>query len=284
MTEPLDLDELLPRLRDRAADPDRRTSSRPSELGAQMRSLDLGGLLSMGRSLADQLRGVVAANQAGTIDPAGTAAALDLERRMTTPAAVRAPGARRCGDDRGGGGPHRGALPPALRRVYAEVADGGFGPGEGLLPISLVVRQLDELRSPGMMPEGRTWPTGLLPLVSMDPGWDCVEAATGRVIAWDPEDLDERVSDRTWAAAFREIQPSRRGVADRLGGLPDAGRGPRDRDALHARERCLHPHPERSRRCRPSSSPGSGCGPGWEAEMAERMGVPWPPPGEAATD
>ena len=51
-----------------------------------MRSLDLGGLLSMGRSLADQLRGVVAANQAGTIDPAGTEAALDLERRMTTPA------------------------------------------------------------------------------------------------------------------------------------------------------------------------------------------------------
>ena len=30
MTEPIRLDELLPRLRDRAADPDRRTSSRPS--------------------------------------------------------------------------------------------------------------------------------------------------------------------------------------------------------------------------------------------------------------
>ena len=74
--------------------------------------------------------------------------------------------------------------------------------------MSLVVRQLDELRSPGMMPEGRTWPDRLIPLVSMDPGWDCVEASTGRVIAWDPEDLDERVSDRTWAAAFREIQPS----------------------------------------------------------------------------
>ena len=86
MTDPLDLDKLLPRLRDRAADPDRRTSSRPSQLGAQMRSLDLGGLLSMGRSLADQLRGVVAANQAGTIDPAAHDAALDLERRMTTPA------------------------------------------------------------------------------------------------------------------------------------------------------------------------------------------------------
>jgi hypothetical protein len=98
MTEPLDLDDLLPRLRDRAADPERRTSSRPSQLGAHMRSLDLGGLLSMGRSLADQLRGVVAANQAGTIDPGGTAAALDLERRITTPAGSVLP---RAGERRG---------------------------------------------------------------------------------------------------------------------------------------------------------------------------------------
>src|SRR5215217_6248016 len=92
MTEPLPLDELLPRLRDRASEPDRRTSSRPSQMVAGVRAMDLAGLLTMGRSLASQLRGVVAANQAGTADAAGHAAALELERQMTTPAESVLPG------------------------------------------------------------------------------------------------------------------------------------------------------------------------------------------------
>ena len=92
MTEPLALDDLIPRLRDRAADPDRRTSSRPSQLMAGIRTMDLGGLLTMGRSLASQLRGVVAANQAGMVDEAGHAAALEIERQLTTPAASVLPG------------------------------------------------------------------------------------------------------------------------------------------------------------------------------------------------
>ena len=34
----------------------------------------------------------------------------------------------------------------------------------------------------------------------------------------------------------------------------------------------------------PEQLAGFGLAPGWEAEMAETMGVPWPPPGEAAAD
>ena len=283
MTEPLELDALLPRLRDRAADPDRRTSSRPSQLGAQMRSLDLGGLLSMGRSLADQLRGVVAANQAGTIDPTGTAAALDLERQMTTPVTSVLPAPAGEATIAAAEARMGVRLPPALRRVYAEVADGGFGPGEGLLPVSLVVRQLDELRSPGMMPEGRAWPDGLLPLVSMDPGWDCVDASTGRVVAWDPEDLDERVSDRTWAAAFREIQPSVEAwLTDWVGSRTQAE--VREIEMRTMRENGAYTHIRTLQAMPPEQLAGFGLSPGWEAEMAETMGVPWPPPGEAAAD
>jgi hypothetical protein len=281
MTEPLHLDELLPRLRDRAADPDRRTSSRPSQLGAQMRSLDLGGLLSMGRSLADQLRGVVAANQAGTIDPAATEAALDLERRMATPAGSVLPAPADEATIAAAEARFGVRLPPALRRVYAEVADGGFGPGEGLLPLSLVVRQLDELRSPGMMPEGRTWPDGLIPLVSMDPGWDCVEASTGRVIAWDPEELDERVSDPTWAGAFREIQPSVEAwLTDWVGSRTQAQ--VREIEMRAMREDGAYIHIRNLQAMSPEQLAGFGLGPGWEAEMAESMGVPWPPPGGTA--
>ena len=282
MTEPLHLDELLPRLRDRAADPERRTSSRPSQLGAQMRSLDLGGLLSMGRSLADQLRGVVAANQAGTIDPAGTAAALDLERRMTTPAGSVLPAPADAATIAGAESSMGVPLPPALRRVYGEVADGGFGPGEGLLPLSHVVRQLDELRSPGMMPEGRAWPAGLLPLVSMDPGWDCVDAGTGRVIAWDPEDLDERVSDRVWGAAFRQIHPSVEAwLTDWVGSRTEAE--VREIEMRTMRENGAYTHIRTLQAMPPEQLAGFGLGPGWEAEIAETMGVPWPPPGEPAT-
>jgi hypothetical protein len=208
MTEPLPIDDLIVRLRARAADPERRTSTRPSQLVAGVRTMNLGGLLSMGRSLGSLLGGVVQANREGRVDPAGHAAALDIERQLSTPAPSVLPAPA---DER-----HLAAiegrlgvsLPPALRRVYAEVADGGFGPGEGLLPLSEVAAQYEELRSAETLPRDRSWPDGLLPMVSMDPGWDCVEAPTGRVVAWDPEDLDERVSDRVWAASFRVVHPT----------------------------------------------------------------------------
>jgi hypothetical protein len=99
-------------------------------------------------------------------------------------------------------------LPAGLRRLYAEVADGGFGPGEGLLPLAGLVAQYNELRSPGMMPSGREWPSGLLPLVSMDPGWDCVEAASGRIVAWDPEGLGERSSEDRFRRSFSVAHPT----------------------------------------------------------------------------
>ena len=155
------------------------------------------------------------------------------------------------------------------------------GPGKGCSPLSLVVRQLDELRSPGMMPEGRTWPDGLIPLVSMDPGWDCVEASTGRVIAWDPEELDERVSDRTWAAAFREIQPSVEAwLTDWVGSRTQAE--VREIEMRTMREDGAYIHIRNLQAMSPEQLAGFGLGPGWEAEMAESMGVPWPPPGGTA--
>jgi SMI1 / KNR4 family (SUKH-1) len=205
---PLPLDELIPRLRARAADPERRTSARPSQLFAEVRSMGLGGLLSMGRSVAADLGRVVAANQAGTVDAHGAARAMDLHAAMRTPAPSVLPGpadpaAIAVVEARLGV-----TLPPAVRRIYGEVADGGFGPGEGLLPLDAVVDVFERLRAPDAMPRGRAWPAGLVPLVSMDPGWDCVDAATGRVIAWDPEELTERSSETAFARAFRELFPS----------------------------------------------------------------------------
>jgi hypothetical protein len=172
-------------------------------------TLDLGGLLAMGRDLGASLRSVVAANREGRVDQAGHARALELQRAMSTPAPSVLPGpaaeavVARAEADLGV------TLPVALRRVYAEVADGGFGPGTGLLPLMDVVTEYRDLATPdGRLPRGRSWPAGLLPLVERDPGFDCCEASTGWIIAWDPEDLSEHGSEDRFRRSFREIFPS----------------------------------------------------------------------------
>jgi hypothetical protein len=280
MTDALPLDELIARLRERAADPARRTTSRPSELTAEVRTLDLGGLLSMGRSLGGQLRAVVDANRAGRVDEAGVAAARDLERRMETPAPSILPAPA---DDEWITtieGRLDVALPSALRRVYAEVADGGFGPGEGILPLAEIVTQYEELTSPGMLPRGRTWPEGLLPLVAMDPGWDCVDASTGRVVAWDPEDLDERVSDRRWAASFRTMHGTVEAwLTDWLGSRTAAE--VREIELASMRRTGAWTHIRALQGLSEEQRASFGLAPGWEPEMAARMGVPWPPPDDS---
>jgi hypothetical protein len=208
MTNHPSLDDLIPRLRARAADPARRTSVRPTQLGRQVAALDLGGLLAMAGDLSSMLKGVVAANQQGRVDPVGTARAAELERAATTPVDDGLPSPADEASIARAEAALGMALPAALRRVYAEVADGGFGPGEGLLSLERLVARHRELRSPGMMPRGREWPAALLPVVSADPGWDCVDAATGAVVGWDPEELTERSSEDRFRRSFREAFPS----------------------------------------------------------------------------
>jgi hypothetical protein len=99
-------------------------------------------------------------------------------------------------------------LPASLRRLYAEVANGGFGPGGGLLPIERAIEAYVELAREPYLPKGYPWPAGLVPIVDQDPGYDCVEASTGRVVAWDPEELTERSGEKSWLASFSELAPS----------------------------------------------------------------------------
>ena len=100
-------------------------------------------------------------------------------------------------------------LPAFLKRVYGEVADGGFGPGTGLLPLAFVVTAYRQLRAPdGLLPRGRSWPSGLVPLVDADGGFDCVDADSGRVIAWDPDGLSERADEARFRRSFDDVAPS----------------------------------------------------------------------------
>jgi hypothetical protein len=185
MNEALPLEDLIALLRARAADPDRRTTSRPTASGARVRTMDLGDLLAMVGGAAGRLERETSAPAPIVLPaPADPVHAEAIEAQIGV------------------------ALPSALRRVYMAVADGGFGPGEGILPLSEVARQYQALRAPGVLPRGREWPVGMLPLVAMEPGWDCVDAATGRVIAWDPDELDDRSSQAAFDRSFRVMRPS----------------------------------------------------------------------------
>ncbi|TAK00746.1 MAG: hypothetical protein EPO36_07715 [Chloroflexota bacterium] len=165
-----DVETLLEQLRARAADPDRRTDLRPGGLGSILGKLSLGGLRFGG--------GGAGPRRASTADVRAVEAALGA------------------------------ALPSFLVRVYTEVADGGFGPEEGLLPLARIEVETRRLRAGDELPRRRAWPPTMLPLVRLGVGWTCVDVATGAVLDWDPEDLTEWASAARFRESFTERAPS----------------------------------------------------------------------------
>ena len=204
-----DADRLIEQLQARASDPDRRTEYRPSMFEAGIRSMSLGGMFSFGRSIADSLRRVVDSNQAGRMpDPDVLATAEGLERDMTTPAPAGDLRRASVEDVRGAETALGLRFPALLARLYVEVADGGFGPGRGLLSLERLVRETRELRKGDVLPRGRSWPATLVPLVDRDPGWFCIDVEAGSIVEWDPEDLEERSSEQRFRRSFADAAPS----------------------------------------------------------------------------
>jgi hypothetical protein len=212
--EPGDADDLVQRVRERAADPATRVEQRSSELWSSVTSMGVGDLMSMGRSLAADLGRLVRQGPDDQI----TARAEAIERSMTTPADVPLPSPaseehlsaaeRRLGF----------AIPPLLRRLYAEVANGGFGPGGGILGIAggwatdrrLTVEDLYGEMLEAVQENRRwVWPTGLLPIVDLSGAYTCVDSTDPhRVVEFDFEELDDEGSDGGWSRAFRDVAPS----------------------------------------------------------------------------
>jgi hypothetical protein len=205
----IDADRLIEQLRARAADPARRTELRPSRFEAGIQSLSLGGLFSFGASIADSLRRVVASNQAGRMPDADVLATAEgLERDMTTPAPAEDLTLATAADVARAEVTLGLRFPGFLARLYGEVADGGFGPGTGLISLERLVRETQELRRGDVLPRNRTWPETLVPIVERDPGWYCVDVGSGAVFEWDPEDLEERSSEARFQKSFTELAPS----------------------------------------------------------------------------
>jgi hypothetical protein len=204
----IDLDALMDRLRARAADPDRRVDQRGSRFDARVRGMALGELITTDRSVADMLAAVVTDNRAGRIDPTRLAAVSALAAEMDEPVDGDL-GPPLTDDAIDGADATLGLrLPLALRRAYRDVADGGFGPVSGLLPLARARALLSDFRRESPGPRRSTWPVPYLPLVSGPDGCDLVDCATGTVYAWDPGGLGEHSRDATWRRSFSPLAPS----------------------------------------------------------------------------
>jgi hypothetical protein len=99
------------------------------------------------------------------------------------------------------------SLPDEVRQLYA-IGDGGFGPGEGLLPLSQVVDRYREMTREPYGPLGQEWPKRLLPLFDENPVLSCIDMDSGEMVAWDPEEIEDEDSDEDWQRSFKVEHPN----------------------------------------------------------------------------
>jgi SMI1 / KNR4 family (SUKH-1) len=183
-----DHDSLIEQLRVRAGDDDQRVDERPDAMTAMLGALPLDQLVGMLSEGGAALRGLLGTDggPTGAFTNAGPSGGpmigafdvLGMTRLAATPAPVERRSPATAADVARAEALLGLTLPLLLARIYTEVADGGFGPGAGLLPL---------LESPGshgrsMVGEhesvceasehgyGAPWPTHLLPIASWSDG------------------------------------------------------------------------------------------------------------------
>jgi len=179
MVQPLS-DNLITLIKNRATNPETRNDAPPSTRG---RTVSVGGMSIVGMDANAILRGAadprVKPSTAPLAPPANEAVLADAEKKLGF------------------------ALPVPLRQLYAQIADGGFGPGAGIMPLKQVVETyLDLIKNPPGQ-RGQKWPPHLLPITATDPGHDCIDVNSGAMIYWDEEELADGGSDKVWKRSFK---------------------------------------------------------------------------------
>jgi hypothetical protein len=177
-------EDLITRIRERAADPGTRTDAPPSTRG---QTVTVGTVSVVGLSLGAVLRGdpqpAPKGGAAALPPPADEAAIADAEKKLGF------------------------ALPQPVRQLYGQVANGGFGPGAGIMPLEEVVHTYLELLATPPGRRGQKWPVRLLPVRRDEPGLCCVDVDSGAVVFWDEEELAAGASDKVWKRSFKPEAP-----------------------------------------------------------------------------
>ena len=190
--------ELIARIRERSADPDRRTNSS----GIHSQAVDLGSLLGqIGGGQAAALQGFMG-QFADVMKGFGVVSPMPVGDRATgrDPAPLPPPAtAAQIAEAETALG---FALPIELRSLYLDIANGGFGPGDGLYSLAELTGQYHDMTSEPFGPQGQPWPANFLAIAHDDPGEICVDRTSGAVIVWDPEAI-EGASDKYWQASFK---------------------------------------------------------------------------------
>jgi hypothetical protein len=170
---------------------------------------------------------------AGGADPGIHQRANQLQQQMTTPAERYLPApateARLESAERELGV----RFPSLLRRLYLDVANGGFGPGPGLVGVRGGAttdhgKSIEDLYTEMLDAQSEhsawVWPRTLVPVSDLGGVYACIDCSTdaGRVVEFDFEQLDEGGrGDRGWSRAFSERSPSLAAYLEEwLGGAP----------------------------------------------------------------
>jgi hypothetical protein len=204
--------DLFKRIAERANDPMRRTAMSGAQASAQ--PLDLGSLMSdFQKHAPPQAQGLLGAlgkmqGMFGGSMPGftmmGPGGMMSVGMPTGPQPLAPPPGEQALKDaEKAIGRP----LPDEVQQLYA-IGDGGFGPGEGLMPLAELVEKYREVTHEPYGPLGQDWPKRLLPLFNEDPVLSCIDMDSGEIVAWDPEEIEDEDSDEDWQRSFKPEHPS----------------------------------------------------------------------------
>jgi hypothetical protein len=87
------------------------------------------------------------------------------------------------------------------------IADGGFGPGSGLLRIADMLSLYRKVTATPQGPGGEVWPARLLPIWQADEAIGCLDLESGAVTTYDPSRMQD-IHGGYWRRSFATEHPS----------------------------------------------------------------------------
>ena len=95
------------------------------------------------------------------------------------------------------------SFPDDLRQIY-KLADGGWGPGDGMMPLAEALANYLDLRSKPFGPLDQPWPEDLFPMYEEDRVPVSYNLTNGAIVAWEADRIEDLESHAEFEASFVE--------------------------------------------------------------------------------